>query len=100
MQVEHTRMYRVRDVAQHFNVSVTTIYRAIESGQLDALKLGTGQGTLRITGAAVTAYAKACTHTANDPLVTDAAPTTDQDLTVKSTRARRTRAAPSRTRRQ
>ena len=45
MQVESTRMYRVREVAEHCDVSVTTIYRAIESGQLDALKLGTGKGT-------------------------------------------------------
>jgi len=50
-------MYRVSEVAGHFEVSVATIYRAIESGQLDALKLGTGRGTLRVTGAAVLAYA-------------------------------------------
>ena len=60
MQVEATRMYRVMDVAGHFEVSVATIYRAIESGQLDALKLGTGRGTLRVTGAAVLAFAEAC----------------------------------------
>jgi len=60
MQVEATRMYRVKDVAEHFRVSRQTIYRAIESGQLDALKLGTGRGTLRLTGAAVLAFAQAC----------------------------------------
>ena len=60
MQVEATRMYRVSEVAEHFKVSVATIYRAIESGQLDALKLGTGRGTLRVTGAAVLAFAQAC----------------------------------------
>jgi excisionase family DNA binding protein len=53
MQVERTRLYRVRDVAEHFDVSVATIYRAIESGQLTALKLGTGTGTFRVTGVAV-----------------------------------------------
>lgn len=99
MQVEHTRMYRVRDVAKHFSVSTTTIYRAIESGQLAALKIGTGQGTLRITGAAVTAYAKACAHTTNNPLMTGRTSTTGQDLTVKPAGARRTRAAPPRTHR-
>jgi excisionase family DNA binding protein len=99
MQVEHTRMYRVRDVAKHFDVSTTTIYRAIESGQLAALKIGTGQGALRITGAAVAAYAKACAHATNNPLMTGTATTTGQDPTVKSAGARRTRAAPSRTRR-
>jgi excisionase family DNA binding protein len=49
MQVQGTRLYRVRDVAEHFDVSVNTIYRAIESGQLTALKLGTGTGTFRVT---------------------------------------------------
>lgn len=64
MQVEGTRLYRVRDVAEHFDVSVATIYRAIESGQLKALKLGTGTGTFRVTGAAVLAYAEACVQAA------------------------------------
>jgi excisionase family DNA binding protein len=64
MQVQDTRLYRVRDVAEHFDVSVATIYRAIESGQLTALKLGTGTGTLRVTGAAVAAYAEACVRAA------------------------------------
>ncbi|MGH3772829.1 MAG: helix-turn-helix domain-containing protein [Pseudonocardiaceae bacterium] len=64
MQVERTRVYRVRDVAGHFDVSVATIYRAIESGRLRALKLGTGTGTLRVTGAAVLAYAEACVQAA------------------------------------
>ncbi|PZS26569.1 MAG: hypothetical protein DLM61_18135 [Pseudonocardiales bacterium] len=57
-------MYRVRDVAEHFDVSVATIYRAIESGQLSALKLGHGTGTLRVTGAAVLAYEKSCIQAA------------------------------------
>jgi len=47
-------------VAGHFEVSVATIYRAIESGQLGALKLGIGRGTLRVTGAAVLAFTTAC----------------------------------------
>jgi excisionase family DNA binding protein len=64
MQVERTRLYRVRDVAEHFDVSAATIYRAIESGQLTALKLGTGTGTFRVTGAAVVAYEEACTKAA------------------------------------
>jgi excisionase family DNA binding protein len=64
MQVEGTRLYRVRDVAEHFDVSVATIYRAIESGQLKALKLGTGTGTFRVSGASVLAYAEACVRAA------------------------------------
>jgi excisionase family DNA binding protein len=58
-------LYRVRDVAEHFDVSVATIYRAIESGQLAALKLGTGTGTFRVSGAAVAAYAEACVQAAH-----------------------------------
>jgi Helix-turn-helix domain len=66
MQVEGTRMYRVKDVAKHCDVSAATIYRAIESGQLDAVKLGASKGMLRVTGAAMAAYAQA-----NTPAVTD-----------------------------
>ena len=65
MQVDGTRLYRVKDVAKHFDVSVATIYRAIESGQLSALKLGTGSGTLRVTGAAVLTYEETCTQAAD-----------------------------------
>ena len=65
MQVDGTRLYRVRDVAEHFDVSVATIYRAIESGQLTALKLGTGTGTLRVTGAAIRSYEQACIQAAH-----------------------------------
>jgi len=57
MQVEDTRNYRVAEVAEHFNVSVSTIYRAIESGQLDALRLGTA---VRVPGWAVLAYTEVC----------------------------------------
>jgi excisionase family DNA binding protein len=57
MQVEDTRMYRVGEVAEHFNVSASTIYRAIESGLLDALRLGSA---VRVPGWAVLAYTEAC----------------------------------------
>ena len=67
MQVEATRVYRVKDVAEHFDVSAATIYRAIESGQLDALKLGTGRGTLRVPGWAVEAYADAAFEAGSAP---------------------------------
>lgn len=57
MQVEDTRNYRVGEVAEHFNVSASTIYRAIESGLLDALRLGTA---VRVPGWAVLAYTETC----------------------------------------
>ena len=66
MQVEDTRLYRVKAVAEHFDVSAATIYRAIESGQLGALKLGTGRGTLRVPGSALRAFAKTCGQAADD----------------------------------
>jgi len=64
MQVDGTRMYRVRDIAESLDVSVATIYRAIESGVLPALKVGTGSGALRIPGVAVQAYMRACEQAA------------------------------------
>ena len=64
MQVEGTRMYRVRDVAEGLDVSVATIYRAIDSGVLPALKVGTGSGALRIPGVAVQKYMRACEQAA------------------------------------
>lgn len=70
MQVDDTRMYRVKDVAEHFNVSAPTIYRAIKSGQLEALTFG-NKGTLRVPGYAVRAYAQACGPSGLSPLQAD-----------------------------
>lgn len=64
MQFERNRMYRVKAVADALDVSVATIYRAVESGALQALKLGTGAGTVRIPGSAVVAYLDACVSAA------------------------------------
>lgn len=60
MQVESTRLYRVRTVADSFDVSVATIYRAVESGALRAIRLGTGKGAVRIPGEAIEEYIAAC----------------------------------------
>jgi excisionase family DNA binding protein len=60
MQIEDNRYYRVKAVAEMLDVSPSTIYRAIESGRLDALKVGTGKGALRIPGPAITAYLNEC----------------------------------------
>jgi len=60
MHGERTRMFRVRAVAEMYDVSVSTIYRAIESGQLDALRIGTGKGAIRIPESALSAFEQAC----------------------------------------
>jgi len=59
-----TRLYRVRAVAEMFDVSVSTIYRAIELGQLEALRLGRGKGAVRIPATALEAFADACAEAA------------------------------------
>ncbi|OLT39130.1 transcriptional regulator [Saccharomonospora sp. CUA-673] len=64
-------MYRVKAVAEALDVSVATIYRAIESGKLDALKLGTGKGTLRVPGSAVNAYVDECGEAAYQAYVVE-----------------------------
>lgn len=64
MPNEGTRMYRVKAVAEALDVSPATIYRAIESGQLRALKVGTGKGALRIPADAIEEYLTACQRAA------------------------------------
>jgi excisionase family DNA binding protein len=62
MQVDGTRVYRVKDIAERFDVHRSTIYRAIESGQLDAIKIGagTGKGALRVPESALLAWLGQC----------------------------------------
>lgn len=55
MQVNGTRMLRVKAVAEMYDVSPATIYRAIEAGHLTALKLGS-ERALRIPETALEAY--------------------------------------------
>lgn len=64
MQVESTRLYRVKAVADMLDVSPSTIYRAIESGALRAYKVGTGKGALRVLGSAIHAYLQECASAA------------------------------------
>lgn len=60
-----TRLYRVKAVAEMFDVSVSTIYRAIELGQLEALRLGTGKGAVRIPERALSTFEAACAEAAH-----------------------------------
>jgi excisionase family DNA binding protein len=64
MENRINRMYRVKAVAELLDVSVATIYRAIESGALRALKVGTGKGALRIPADAIEDYVKVCQQAA------------------------------------
>lgn len=52
------RYFRVKAVAERFDVSPSTIYRAIETGELAAVKIG---GSLRVPAEAVHAFETAAT---------------------------------------
>lgn len=82
MQFEDTRMYRVKAVAEALDVSVATIYRAIEAGKLEALKLGTGKGTLRIPGSAANSYVGECGEAAYRAYVIEGASAAASDAQV------------------
>lgn len=53
MEIDSTRMYRVPAVARLLDVSPSTVYRAIESGALPALRIGS---TVRVHGSALAAW--------------------------------------------
>jgi excisionase family DNA binding protein len=76
MQIDRTQIYRAKTVAEALDVSVATIYRAVESGALRARRLGTRRGAVRISGAAVLDYIAACERAA--PRV----PRCEQSITV------------------
>ena len=62
MQIDDTRMYRVKDVAGLVDVDVSTIHRAIRSGELGAYRVG--RGALRIPGGVLSAYLDRCAQAA------------------------------------
>lgn len=53
MQDKTTQYLRVKAVADRYDVSVATIYRAIQAGELQALRI---QGAVRIPADALAAY--------------------------------------------
>ncbi len=59
-------MYRVKAVAEMFDVSTSTIYRAIEAGKLEALQIGSGssRGSVRIPEYALRTFEEACMEAA------------------------------------
>ncbi|MEU4522925.1 helix-turn-helix domain-containing protein [Amycolatopsis sp. NPDC024027] len=60
MRVEDNAVFRVRDLVNLLDVSPNTVYRAIKTGELDALKFGSGKGTLRVPGTAVNVWLGTC----------------------------------------
>jgi excisionase family DNA binding protein len=73
MQSQVTRLYRVKAVAEMFDVSPSTIYRAIEAGKLEALKIGVGtaRGSVRIPEWALRPFEDACADAAYPAHPTD-----------------------------
>ena len=70
MQVDGTRAYRVKAVAEMLDVSTSTIYRAIRAGELDAYKLGAGPSALlRVPGHAIPIWLDGCGDAAYDTYV-------------------------------
>jgi excisionase family DNA binding protein len=54
-------MYRVSAVAELLDVSKSTVYRAIETGDLDALRIGSA---VRIPGASLAGWLDQCAQAA------------------------------------
>ncbi|GAA2968724.1 helix-turn-helix domain-containing protein [Actinokineospora diospyrosa] len=81
MQVETSRFYKVRAVAEMLDVSVNTVYRAVQSGELDALKIGK---SLRIPERALQVYLEACGEAAYQAFVVagESVEDVDQDAAV------------------
>jgi len=75
MQVEGTRYLRVEAVAEMFDVSKQTIYRAIRSGRLDAVRVG---GSVRVPSEALRVFVDECGEAAYRAYVVgDDSPETD-----------------------
>jgi len=70
--VPSARPYRVKQVAELLDVHPATVYRAIESGRLAALRVGSGRGGLRIPREAFAAFV-ASISTATDVTVSEVA---------------------------
>jgi excisionase family DNA binding protein len=72
---EPEALYLVAEVAAMLRVDHSTVYRAVASGALKALRIGKGRGTLRIPAAAFRAYcASLATHPSKSPGPVSAAP--------------------------
>jgi excisionase family DNA binding protein len=64
MKDKDRQYLRVKEVAETLTVSAATIYRAIESGELKALRFGPGKGALRVPADALAEYIEVCERAA------------------------------------
>jgi excisionase family DNA binding protein len=61
-------VYTVAEVAAILRVHKSTIYRDVESGRIDAFRVGRGRGTVRISESAFSDYRRAaCRREGDDP---------------------------------
>ncbi|RZQ64367.1 helix-turn-helix domain-containing protein [Amycolatopsis suaedae] len=61
MQFERNEFFTVKQVADRLKIHRSTVYRAVKSGELSALKFGTtSKGALRLPGWAVNAWLGEC----------------------------------------
>jgi excisionase family DNA binding protein len=68
MQEQVTRFYKVKAVAERYDVSPATIYRAIQAGALTALKIG---GAVRIPEHALKAFEESSFEVATAEVLDD-----------------------------
>lgn len=85
MQDKASRVFRVKAVAEMYDVSVPTIYRAIKSGQLDSYRIGAGKGAIRIPEWALGRFEESCVLVPRDAVkdhVAEANDTTSGEVSV------------------
>lgn len=75
MQTQGTRYLRVSTLAEMFDVSPATIYRAIRNGQLDAVRIG---GSVRVPESALAGFVERAAQDAHTAyVVAGGSPETD-----------------------
>jgi excisionase family DNA binding protein len=53
-------MFKVPEVAQQLNCSISTIYGLVDTGKLVAYRIGQGRGAVRIAQTDLDAYLESC----------------------------------------
>lgn len=60
MHTDTSIMHTVKHAAQKLNVSQSTVYALVSSGQLKCHRIGVGRGVIRISQSAIDDYLNAC----------------------------------------